>query len=1052
MNVNIRRAIGTAILVLGLAIPFQVAPLSSPAYADPPAANTAPVLNLPSEEQRPEQGKPYAFKLDITDDSTALKDLKVEADAYIDVYTTFDGTHWYLHVYTTDITDLIRVTVRVTDAQGLTTAKQLKIWVKAEKPYFHPTVDRYFRVNKEIAKILVHPIDGLPTDVVSVEGLPPGLTWDPASANPRRPSQTYITGTPNTPGEYTVVEKLKRSEGGKEVEVASLAFKIKILTADAPRIAGDFTLPVLKAKKGETFTNVFRIQHKHGEFPYSTIKFEVDDPKLSTKRAHDNWEITLNTDEVFGPKRVKVTMVDPDGVRTEKFTTAEVVDPAINAAPVLKLPTKTQYPKQGQPYRMRLNVTDDFTPRKALKVVVESIHKVKAEFDGQHWYLVVDTTNYSDVERVLVTVTDAAGLSTTGSFGVWITSAKTWLHPTVNRTFRLNKAIEPILVRAMDAQPGDYVTVSGLPPGLTYDPNHRPHRDKSRTYITGTPTQVGTFPVVERVFNADGIEQNHLNFTITVLAPDAPAIHGDFVLPVLRANKGDIWRNRFDIIHKHGEHPYSTIKFEVHDPFLTTRRSHDQWMITLDTKEALGPVPVRVTLVEPDGYRADRWTIAEVVDPAVSKRKLTGVKDAYRFTRNQPITPIVIGVDDPKDGDVITVDGLPPELVYDAQTRTISGNPTVAGGAEMVVALKDKDGIAQDAKVVPLDVQPQAAPPPPGGPDPKPQPQPQPSPPVAPATTLEGLRINGASRVETAVAISTKTNGPASLDTAVLARADVFADAVAATPLAHQAKASLYLTQPDTLHQATANELVRVLKPNGTILIMGGEAAINPAVVDAITKAMPKVRVERVAGLNRFATAAAIHTKLGRPGTIALVRGDTSGVADGLVAGVAMARVTQEGNAAPGAVLFTDKGKLAPETKPVVEAATVTKVYDFGTGAQTSAPLTPIAGDDALGRSISAATTFYGSRVRTVAIAASTDTNVVDALAGGVDAARQGVPLVLAPARTGDQRTRTYLASLITAKQLNGVRLYGGTAAISQMTADALFEKPVTITWEVHER
>lgn len=1046
MRWKFRKAVVTAMIAVGLAIPIQSAPFASPSYAQQPVTNTPPVLKLPTEEQRPEQFKPYKFQLDITDDSTPLKDLKVEAVCDVKVETSFDGTHWYLHVDTEKVTDLIRATITVTDAQGLSTTDQLKLWIKADKPYFHPTFDRYFRVNKKIEKILVHRIDGDDTDTVTVEGLPPGLTWD-SQPDPKRPTMTYITGTPTKTGEYTVTERLFSNKGGTPVEIAKLDFKITILDEKAPRIAGDFTLPsMMKAKQGDIWLNKFRIQHKHGEFPYSTIKFEVDHPKLSAKRVHDNWEITVNTDEVVPPTRVKVTMVDPDGVKTDKWTVFEVVD---KGAPVLNLPKETQYPKQGEPYKFKLDVKDDKTPLKDLKFKVESVHKAAAEFDGKDWYLTVDTTNYSDVEGVLITVTDTDGLSTTDRMSVWIKAAKVYMHPTVDRTFRVGKEIEPILVRPLDGVETDYVQIEGLPPGLTYDPKDRPHRDKLRSYIKGTPTKAGVYPIVERVFNKDGVEQNKLEFKITVLEANAPVIHGNFSVPPLKANKGDIWRNRFDITHKHGEYPYSTLKFEVDNPIVSTRRSHDQWSITLNTDKATPPIPIKVTMVEPDGYKIDQWTTAEVVDPNVKTRKLVAPQGPFAGETTKAIAPITLKVDPPEAGDQVTAHGLPNGLTFDPATLTISGTPSTAGTFQAVVALKNAKGEPQDAVILNFTITGASVPPPgPTGP-PSPPGQPSPTPtPIEPTSTIEGVRLSGETRVETAVAISKRRRSDASLDTAVLARADVFADAVASTPLAHKLGASLYLTQPDTLHPATAAELARVLKPNGKIVIMGREVAVSEAVVADLKQRFPNVTIERIGGPNRYGTAAEIYTNLGKPKTIALVDGDQSAVADALIAGTAMALVTEGNTAAPGAVLFTAQDKLANETEPLLKGDPMSVVYNY-TGVKVSQPkVVAITGADPVERSIRTAEAVGMADHNDVTVMPSKATNVVDGMAGGVDSAARKALMFGAPTNGTDTRLADFFATKIKEKPIRNVTVYGGPEAITKESLEAIFPKGTKVKWE----
>lgn len=88
---------------------------------------------------------------------------------------------------------------------------------------------------------------------------------------------------------------------------------------------------------------------------------------------------------------------------------------------------------------------------------------------------------------------------------------------------------------------------------------------------------------------------------------------------------------------------------------------------------------------------------------------------------------------------------------------------------------------------------------------------------------------------------------------AVLARADVFADAMAGGPLAGDG-GSLLLTGSDQLDPRALTELDRVLPESATVYVLGGEEALAPAVVDALA-GRP---VARVGGLERTETAARI--------------------------------------------------------------------------------------------------------------------------------------------------------------------------------------------------
>lgn len=170
-------------------------------------------------------------------------------------------------------------------------------------------------------------------------------------------------------------------------------------------------------------------------------------------------------------------------------------------------------------------------------------------------------------------------------------------------------------------------------------------------------------------------------------------------------------------------------------------------------------------------------------------------------------------------------------------------------------------------------------------------------------------RLAGVDRIETAVAISRDSvPGAGSADAVVLARGDDpsgFADALAGTPLAFRLNAPILITFPGGLHEATENELRRVLGAGGTVYILGGEQALHPAVADRISEL--GYRVERVYGATRIETAIEIANELGNPSTIMLATGFN--FPDALAAGAAEAHVD-------GAVLLT----AGEGTHPAVDA------------------------------------------------------------------------------------------------------------------------------------
>ncbi len=123
------------------------------------------------------------------------------------------------------------------------------------------------------------------------------------------------------------------------------------------------------------------------------------------------------------------------------------------------------------------------------------------------------------------------------------------------------------------------------------------------------------------------------------------------------------------------------------------------------------------------------------------------------------------------------------------------------------------------------------------------------------------VRLAGASRVETAVAVATEAQRLSGRREVLLARAygpagdptAAWADSVAAGGLAATLGVPVVITPGDRMHPAVAAFLART-RPTRTV-VLGGAAALSTAVEQAAPKAV------RVAGADRTATAAALATR-----------------------------------------------------------------------------------------------------------------------------------------------------------------------------------------------
>ena len=298
--------------------------------------------------------------------------------------------------------------------------------------------------------------------------------------------------------------------------------------------------------------------------------------------------------------------------------------------------------------------------------------------------------------------------------------------------------------------------------------------------------------------------------------------------------------------------------------------------------------------------------------------------------------------------------------------------------------------------------------------------------PVGAGALPDGVtRLAGGERIATAIAISQQGWDDESTDTVVLARADLFPDALAGTPLAISLDAPILLTPTDSLSDLTSAEIDRVLGGTGTVVLLGGESALS-ADVDLAVAALGYDTV-RYGGPNRFATAVSIATDgLTTPDEVLLA--DGGDFQDALVGGTA-AGTADEGDAA--ALLLTDGDTIPSETQAYLDTITGDDVTAIGSAASGASPDSPsIAGDSAAATSALVAEAYFPSPT---AIGISRDDVFADGLTGGAlvgNPDRGYGPLLLTPTDSLAAEVDAYIDD--NADTIDSAVIFGGVAAVSE--------------------
>ncbi len=283
-----------------------------------------------------------------------------------------------------------------------------------------------------------------------------------------------------------------------------------------------------------------------------------------------------------------------------------------------------------------------------------------------------------------------------------------------------------------------------------------------------------------------------------------------------------------------------------------------------------------------------------------------------------------------------------------------------------------------------------------------------------------------------------------SANRAVVARDDLFADAMAGGPLAGRSGPLLF-TPSGRLDTRVRAELERVLPAGQTVYVLGGEAALSAAVVDGLRD---RWQVRRLGGAERTDTAARVAEVVyaRRATTTVLVArsgpDDRRPWADALAGGA-------YGASADIPVLLTASQRLMEPTRRALERYDNVIVLG-GTAAISDAvmaemPVTHkrrIAGADRAGTAAAIARDLWGRSSGTdgdrfVLAGGYRDDAWTMALAGAPLAATRNAPLILANSATLPPETKDYLDRLgYGPDKRAGGWVLGETAAVGSGVVD----------------
>ncbi|MBA2266677.1 MAG: cell wall-binding repeat-containing protein [Chloroflexi bacterium] len=301
------------------------------------------------------------------------------------------------------------------------------------------------------------------------------------------------------------------------------------------------------------------------------------------------------------------------------------------------------------------------------------------------------------------------------------------------------------------------------------------------------------------------------------------------------------------------------------------------------------------------------------------------------------------------------------------------------------------------------------------------------------------IRLSGTDRYATAAAVSRSYFG-ANAPVAYVATGLNFPDALAAGAAAGVQGGPILLTATSSLPQATRDELTR-LRPQ-RIVVLGGTSVVT-STVSGTLEAYTDGPVTRLAGVDRYATAAAVSRAVFASGVAAAFVATGESFPDALSAGPAAVKVR-------GPVLLTARGSTPQALRDELARLKPQRIYLLGgTSAvtdavkqtiqgYTAAPVVRLSGADRFATAVAVSKTFFS---RPPAVHLATGMNFPDALSAVPAAGRAGAPLLLVGQSSLPNPVRTELTRLFPPRcyVIGGTAVIGNTV-VSQL--NALLGKP----------
>ncbi|MFW3546469.1 putative Ig domain-containing protein [Staphylococcus caprae] len=544
------------------------------------------------------------------------------------------------------------ITVTTTDAEGNATTTNFTIKVvDTTKPTVTAIKDQTKEVNTSIDPIKIEATDNSGQAVTNkVSGLPDGVSFDSAT--------NTISGTPTKVGSYPITVTTTDASGNK----IETTFTIEVVDKTAP------TVTAIKDQTKEVNTAIDSITIEATDNSGQAVTNKVSG--LPEGVSFDSEANTISgIPTKVGSYPITVTTTDASGNKTETKFTIEVVD---KTAPTVSSIENQTIEVNTSIDLIKIEATDN-----SGQVVTNKVNGLPegVSFDSETNTISGTPTKVGSYP-ITVTTTDSEGNATTTNFTIKVVDTTLPVVTSItNQSKEVNTPIDKIAIEATDNSGQSVINkVSGLPTGVTFD--------SETNTISGTPTKVGSYPIVVTTTDASG-NKTETKFTIEVVDKTAPTVTAienqskevntpiDKIAIEATDNSGQVVTNKVSGL-----------------PDGVSFNSDTNTISGTPTK--VGNYPITVTTTDASGNKTETKFTIEVVDKTAPT--VTAIKDQIQEV-NTPIDSITVEATD-NSGQAVTnkVSGLPDGVSFDSETNTISGTPTKVGSYPITVTTTDAEG------------------------------------------------------------------------------------------------------------------------------------------------------------------------------------------------------------------------------------------------------------------------------------------------------------------------------------------------------------------------